>query len=279
MRPPPSSAPRWPPPRQARPLPGDLEPWSLLLLLLTHEYPHRPISLIMSDLSRACNPVTAGPVVRGECWRSEAMPGGAERVALGVREHLGGPDREHVGPAAAVRAAEEAVAYGELPSPVPPGPERRRHLLQGGVVGDPHGLALDHHVHPLIPVGAPGGQHHVGVGLHVDMLLLVRPGGEPHRVVVPDADDRRHVRPPVLPHRADPVQLGALQQLAGLFPAHGGRRRIAVLLVELADRCRHEHLPDRRRLILRYLRPPSPPQTNRRTRCRAVTPPQPRPST
>lgn len=48
----------------------------------------------------------------------------AERITLGMREHLDRRDREHHRLTAAIQAAETAIANGELPPPVPLGGER-----------------------------------------------------------------------------------------------------------------------------------------------------------
>ena len=111
--------------------------------------------------------------------------------------------------------------------------------FERGPVGHALGLALDHHVQPLVPPVAAGGHDDVRVAGQVHGLLLARAGGEVHGVVQPHRHQRCDVRPPVAANRRDPRQLGRLQDLSSLRP----RRRLgsgaAEPLVELRYRFLH----------------------------------------
>src|ERR1022692_2491041 len=126
------------------------------------------------------------PCLPGE---SEPMTSVAERVTLVVGGDLSGRYREHqdriradlvlpgtgiqaVIAGAGIRVEEIAVAHVELPSPVPLRGPCRGEAPEGGIVGDPDGVALDHHVKPAIPAVAAGRQDHMRAGAQVDGLLL-----------------------------------------------------------------------------------------------------------
>ncbi len=173
---------------------------------------------------------------------AEPVPGGAERIALGVGEHLDGGDGEHHRLAAPVGAAEAAAAGGELPAAVPFGGERLGDSCEHGVVGDLNRVAFNDHVQSLVPPVAAGGQYHVRIGAQVGELLLLRAGGKPDGLLGPRRDDRGDVRPAIGPDGGEPEQLGGFEHLAGVLPSGGGRGRVAVLLIERGDWRGHRHL-------------------------------------
>jgi hypothetical protein len=82
---------------------------------------------------------------------AEPVRRSAERIALGVGEHLGGRDREHHRLAAAILAAEASVASSELPPPIPFGGERPGDAAEHGIVGHLNRVALDHDIQPPVP--------------------------------------------------------------------------------------------------------------------------------
>ena len=101
------------------------------------------------------------------------------------------------------------------------------------------GLALDHDVEPSLPVVATGHQDHVRVGSQVHGLLLAEAGREIDRVIEPDSDEWRHMRPTVRSDGRDPEQLGVLERPASLIPVGRDRGRVAEARVELSYGLRH----------------------------------------
>src|SRR5258708_39806857 len=97
---------------------------------------------------------------------------------------------------------EAAVACLVLPSPVPLICPRLSEALQHRVVGDRNGVALDHDVQPVLPVGAAGYEDHARVAAQVERLLLAWAGGEVNGAVEPDGNQRRDGRPAACADRA-----------------------------------------------------------------------------
>src|SRR5262249_40280001 len=99
---------------------------------------------------------------------SEDMPGMAEG-ALRERQNLGRPDPIHQR-FMSVLIPEAAARCLELPSAVPLGGPGIGEATQPGGVSDPDGVALDHHVEPLVPAVAAGRQDDVRVRAEIDVL-------------------------------------------------------------------------------------------------------------
>jgi hypothetical protein len=131
---------------------------------------------------------------------------------------LAAVDREDHGRAAHARMVEAAVADLIPPPPVPFRGEGHGDAVERVLTGEEDSLAFDHDVKTLVPLVAPGRQHHVRVGLQVRELLLLRTGGKADGAVGPYRDDRGDMRPAIGADRGDPEQLGAGKRLACLFP-------------------------------------------------------------
>ena len=86
---------------------------------------------------------------------------------------------------------------------------------------------------PSRPRVVAGGQRDLRVVLEVARLLLLEAGAEVHRLVVKDADQRRHVRPAVGAHGREPVQLGLLERARDLGPGRRAGLGVAEAAVEL----------------------------------------------
>src|SRR6266516_4747799 len=111
--------------------------------------------------------------------------------ALAKSKDLGWLYREHEGRAAPV--AKCAAVHLVLPPPVPLRGPRLGEALEHFVVGEPDGVAHDHHVQPFVPAVAAGDQDHVRVALEVDGLLLGAAGGEVDGPVEPHGNERGDV--------------------------------------------------------------------------------------
>src|SRR5690348_5085914 len=159
----------------------------------------------------------------------------------GKSEDLGWLYRAHEGRAAPV--AKCAGVHLVLPPPVPLHGPRLGEALEHFVVGEPDGVALHHHVQPLVPAIAAGGQDHMRVVFKVDGLLLGAAGGDVDGPVEPYGNERGDVGPTVGPDRGDPEDLGCLERPAGLIPSGGDRGRVAEPGVDLCHWFAHRGAP------------------------------------
>src|SRR5437667_5086291 len=133
----------------------------------------------------------------------ELVAGLAE--AYGECEDPGGFDGEHE-----VRIGEHSlfvfivevkipVAYLVGPAAIPLGRPHRGYAFERVLVGDPHGVALNHHVESFCLVAA-GRQNDVRVSTQVDSLLRGVGSGKVDGPVVPHGNARRDVRATVGPY-------------------------------------------------------------------------------
>src|SRR6266699_31534 len=160
-------------------------------------------------------------------------------VALSEREDLGELDREDENriweDLVLIVVVKGAVAYEILPSSVPPGGPHPGELFEPVMIGDPDGLALDHHVEPFLPTVAASRQNHVRVPPQVDDLLLSVGRAEVDGSIVPDGNDGCDMRPTIGPHRREPKELGGFEYATRLLPRRDHSVRFAVSRVECRD--------------------------------------------
>ena len=153
-------------------------------------------------------------------------------VALSEREDLGELDREDENriweDLVLIVVVKAAVAYEILPSSVPPGGPHPGELFEPVMIGDPDGLALDHHVEPFLPTVAASRQNHVRVPPQVDGLLLSVGRAEVDGSIVPDSNDRCDMRATIGPHRREPKEIGGFQYATRLLPRRDHSVRFAV---------------------------------------------------
>jgi len=126
-------------------------------------------------------------------------------VAPSEREDLGELDREDENRFWVLSVeVKAAVAYEKLPSSVPPGGPHPGELFEPVMIGDPDGLALDHHVEPFLPTVAASRQNHVRVPPQVDGLLRSVGRVEVDGSIVPDSNDGCDMRATIGLHRREP---------------------------------------------------------------------------
>jgi hypothetical protein len=104
---------------------------------------------------------------------------------------------------------------------------------------------FDNDIEPGRPGVVARGQRNARIVLEVAGLLLVGARAEVHHALVRDTDQRRHVRAAVAAHRAQPVQLGLLEDARGFGPRRRGGPGAAEPAVDLGFHClcRHSEVP------------------------------------
>src|SRR5436305_3819044 len=155
------------------------------------------------NLGDTTHPASSPTCVATRREQLELVAGLAE--AYGECEDLGGFDGEHE-----VRIGENSlfvfivevkipVAYLVGPASLPLGRPHRGYAFERVLVGDPHGVALDHHGESFCLVAA-GRQNDVRVSTQVDRLLCGVGRGKVEGPVVPHGNARRDVRATAGPH-------------------------------------------------------------------------------
>src|SRR5437763_15084153 len=146
------------------------------------------------------------PPAPPRAWRGEQLElvaGLAE--ADGEGEDPGGCDGEHedrIGEHSLFVFIVEGkipVAYLVWPASIPLGRTHRGYAFERVLVGDPHGVALNHHAKSPSLVAA-GRQNDVRVSTQVDSFLCGVGSGKVDGPVVPHGHERRDVRATVSPH-------------------------------------------------------------------------------
>src|SRR5580765_2634970 len=117
--------------------------------------------------------------------------------SLGEREHIGGLHREHEDCVGVCLVPEAALVHLVLPAAVPLRLPRLCEPFEDALLYHLSGLALDHDPPSSLPFVATGHQDHVLVGSQVHGLLLAEAGREMDRVIEPESDEWRRMRPTV----------------------------------------------------------------------------------
>src|SRR5438034_646869 len=159
--------------------------------------------------------------------------------SLGEREDLGRLNREHEDRVGVCLVPKSALVHFVVPAAVPLRLPRPCEPFEDALIDHLDGLALDHDVEPSLPFVATGHQDHVLVGPQVHGLLLAEARREIDRVIEPDTDAWRRMRPTVPSDGRDPEQLGVFERPASLIPVGRDRGRVAEARVELSHWMRH----------------------------------------
>ena len=161
-------------------------------------------------------------------------------VAPSEREDLGELDREDENRLVLIVEVKVAVAYEKLPLSIPPGGPHPGELFEPVMIGDPDGLALDHHVEPFFPTVAASRQNHVRIPPQVDGLLRSVGRVEVDGSIVPDSNDGCDMRATIGPHRRELKELGGFEHATRLLPRRDHSVRFAVSRVECRDGFVHD---------------------------------------
>src|SRR6266536_5930060 len=97
-------------------------------------------------------------------------------------------------------------------------------------------LALDHHLEAVPVSVAARGEDTAPNVPQISGLLLLGAGAEMKRAVLPQRQQRRHVRAAVPAHRGQPEDLRLLKHPAGVRPGDGIRARLTEAAIEVGHR-------------------------------------------
>ena len=156
---------------------------------------------------------------------SEAISSLCE-VALGKGKHLRWDHLDDRGGTAIVM--EHPVGHGEVPAALVLSAPQVGESSQLHLSFDAYRGALHHHVEALLPLVAAGRERDLGVPRDVHGFLFLETRAEVEAVLVPDGRQRCHMRETLFPNRADPEQLGRVQDSDDIRP----RRRIGIWRTE-----------------------------------------------